>query len=528
MSDTNNKTKKRRRIRWSWIVVPVLVALFLFFLIRPNQTGTSSTNVREATLQKGNLTVTVVGTGHLGYGKESTLDVPTGILVDTIHVEENDRVKKGDTLVNFDPLSIRLAIAQLESEIDSLNLAIQRAATPDDPWVLRNQVEGRVKAIYAEEGAFARDVHEQYGSVILLSLDGKMAVSFDSQKTLSVSDELRVVLEDGTVKTGTVREKKGSTYTVTLTDNGPKIGEAVKIETKDKEHLAEGELVIHRPLPLIVTDGKVKTIHVNENEKILMGRALMSIEDLSPEASYEKLFADRDDAVIRLNELLELSKTNAVTAPEDVIILAVGLTEDEMTGDFSQTAMGDLRLEAASAFTFAPSDRYQLMIDIDELDILSVKEGQSVSVTFDAIDREAFSGTIEEVSDTAIEMGGIARFLARVSIPAEEVMRIGMSATATVTVDEKVDILTLPVIALQESGGRAFVYTEKNERTGELEGETEILTGLSDGDRIEILEGITEGTTVYYPVASQDMMFPFGPPGHRGGNSDETTRANDA
>lgn len=529
MTDSQVKAKKKFKIRPLWVILPILILLLAFWIFRGGSSPSSGTSVRETRLEKGSLTVTVVGTGHLGYGDEHTLDLPSGILVDTIHVEKNERVNKGDIIVSFDPLSVRLAIDARRSEIDRLDLAIRQAASVDDDFLWRAPVAGRVKAIYTEKGDRAADVYERDGALILLSLDGKMAVNFDSEQKLSLDEELRVLLEDGSVKTGTVREQRGTTYTVTLTDNGPNIGEQVQIETQDKAWLAEGTLLIHRPLSLFVLEGKVKTIHVKENEKIDAGRALLTLEHRGTGASYDKLFADREALKSELDELLALSKTNAITAPEDAFVIDIGLTEGEMTGEVPLMAADMRPSEERPAFRFASQTSYALSIDIDELDILSVKEGQSVSLSFDAIDKTTYQGSIVEVSDVALEMGGMARYRARVDVPAAEAMRIGMSATATVMVDEKVDIPMLPVIALQESGGRVFVYTEKNEKTGELSGETELSTGLSDGDRVEITAGLDEGSIVYYPVASQDTLFPFGPPGHRGNRETEASaEANDA
>lgn len=51
--------------------------------------------------------------------------------------------------------------------------------------------------------------------------------------------------------------------------------------------------------------------------------------------------------------------------------------------------------------------------------------------------------------------------------------------------------------ALQEQGDRVFVYTSQDE-DGNLTGEQEIVTGLSDGSTVEVTEGLSEGDTVYY------------------------------
>ena len=73
-----------------------------------------------------------------------------------------------------------------------------------------------------------------------------------------------------------------------------------------------------------------------------------------------------------------------------------------------------------------------------------------------------------------------------------------MNASATITIEDKQDILLIPVSALQEVGDRVFVYTEQDEQTGAPSGETEVETGLSDGSNVEIVSGLEEGDTVYY------------------------------
>lgn len=48
-------------------------------------------------------------------------------------------------------------------------------------------------------------------------------------------------------------------------------------------------------------------------------------------------------------------------------------------------------------------------------------------------------------------------------------------------IEQKEDVVTIPVNALQEQGSSTFVYTQKDE-DGNLSGEVEVSTGLSDGD----------------------------------------------
>ena len=104
-----------------------------------------------------------------------------------------------------------------------------------------------------------------------------------------------------------------------------------------------------------------------------------------------------------------------------------------------------------------------------------------------------------------------------------------MNASATITIENRENVITIPVNALQEKGEKIFVYTEKDE-DGNLSGETEVTTGLSDGSTVEITEGLSEGDTVYYSKTgntdsgnSSDSGMPGdmdGMSGGPGGNSD--------
>lgn len=537
MSENKKKSQKKKFKIWPWVMTGfVLILAILLFVVPARKTGPGY-SIREAKLEKSNITVTVVGTGHLDYDETTDIEVPEGILVDRVFVEACDRVDKGSQLARFDPLSVQLAIDRVLGDIESYDLAIQKALPFDDTEVMRARVAGRVKAIYVEEGDRVSDVYEELGAVMLVSLDGKMAVSVVCSDEMHTGDKVNVVLSDGAVKEGTVKGLDGKMCTVTVTDNGPDHGEKVTVETKDGDVIGTGALFVNKPLAIIGLEGKVKTVHVANNEKFVVGKALLTLEDLQVGSAYEKLIEDREKSKEQLSDLLTLQKTHMLLASSDAFILGTTLQEGEMTGN-ATTDMGTGSLtgqlspgtqkqaDSSAAFTVAPVNMFTLMINIDELDILTVKKGQKAEISFDAIKGKTFTGTVESVAVKAIEAGGIAKYPARILVAADDSMRVGMSVTAKVTVDEKTDILLIPVAALQESVGQVFVYTEKNEKTDVLEGKRDVTTGLSDGDRVEITEGLDEGVTVYYRVASADNMFPFGPPGMMPGRNTQQTSGN--
>lgn len=172
-----------------------------------------------------------------------------------------------------------------------------------------------------------------------------------------------------------------------------------------------------------------------------------------------------------------------------------------------------------AAFSIASLDQAAVSINVDELDILSVKVGQTASITLDALEGQEFEGTITSVASTATSGNSSAKYPVEITLTKTSDMKLGMSASATLHIDEANDAVLIPVNALQEKGSSTFVYTGKDDN-GNLTDEVEVETGLSNGSQVAVTSGLKEGDTVYYLKAdntessgkdkTQDMMGGFG------------------
>lgn len=186
------------------------------------------------------------------------------------------------------------------------------------------------------------------------------------------------------------------------------------------------------------------------------------------------------------------------------------------------TGTSDYSLYETAAFSIASATEASVSINVDELDILSVKEGQTATVTLDALDGQEFEGTITEVSSEASSGNSSAKYPVTITFEKTDDMLLGMSASATIHVSEAEDAVLIPVDALQEKGDSTFVYTKKDS-DGSLSGEVEVETGISNGSQVEITSGLEEGDTVYYLKAeSSDSSsgMPGGMDGQGGGMPD--------
>ena len=193
------------------------------------------------------------------------------------------------------------------------------------------------------------------------------------------------------------------------------------------------------------------------------------------------------------------------------------------SGTSGSTATSQYSAYETAAFSIASNDKATVSINVDELDITSVKTGQTAKITLDAIEGEEYEGTITSVSSEASSGSSSAKYPVEITFDKTDDMRIGMTASASISIDEAKDAVLIPLDALQEKGGKTFVYTQKDS-DGNLSGEVEVETGLSNGNKVEITSGLESGDTVYYlkttssagSNSQQDMQ---GGPGGNGGEA---------
>lgn len=844
----------KRRRKKLMVIIPVAVVCVAgagtvgYFKVahtKPVQNVTVQAQSAEA--KKGNLSKTIVGTGNLELAEAEDQDAPSGLEISEVMVESGDEVKEGDVLAVVDESSILEAMEQVQEEISQLDESIQEYQDSDEENVIESSVSGRVKKINVSAGSDVSDTMVSDGALMVLSLDGKMAVSLSGVSGVSVGDSVTVTLSSGTQVTGTVDSVSGKDCVVTLTDNGTTYGDTVTVTDSSGQELGSGELTIHEPLEITGTSGTVSAVNVSENASVSEGTTLLTLEGSANETQYQELLAKREARTATLKKLIQLkadpeikaeisgtvqsvnvsagsstttdsssgsssgssgsgktvsqmsyvvsgsvsvvrcSDTGAAVSSDSVTdisesdmnsqeagetdteqqteivalassdayfssdvdgeedssgedtaetsttlqfaiategtstasslviaapvtgqmpVTSVSATDGSYTGtvawnpgdgsfqektvyqavvtltagdgyvfqagSISQIALGtvsgisvsqdgksmsfqitfpetaaaeDIKKDdsgngndsttdgkstddnkdndadqvtdgadgqsgtdsadngtdsasgnsgtdgnstqsgnnqsggsAASGnsggtsvsdasgsssgasqtgdsqetdsstsgtelsaseystdvalFTISPDDTMTLEVSVDELDINSVEIGQEAVVTFDAIEDEEFTGEVTEIGNTASVNGGVAKYTVSVSVPKDEEMKQGMNASATITIENRENVITIPVNALQEKGDKVFVYTEKDE-DGNLSGETEVTTGLSDGTTVEITEGLSEGDTVYYNKSGNtdsgngndsgmpDGMGDFGDmSGGPGGNSD--------
>lgn len=332
----------KRRRKKLMVIIPVAVVCVAgagtvgYFKVahtKPVQNVTVQAQSAEA--KKGNLSKTIVGTGNLELAEAEDQDAPSGLEISEVMVESGDEVKEGDVLAVVDESSILEAMEQVQEEISQLDESIQEYQDSDEENVIESSVSGRVKKINVSAGSDVSDTMVSDGALMVLSLDGKMAVSLSGVSGVFVGDSVTVTLSSGTQVTGTVDSVvdsvSGKDCVVTLTDNGTTYGDTVTVTDSSGQELGSGELTIHEPLEITGTSGTVSAVNVSENASVSEGTTLLTLEGSANETQYQELLAKREARTATLKKLIQLKADPEIKAEISGTVQSVNVSAGSST-----------------------------------------------------------------------------------------------------------------------------------------------------------------------------------------------------
>ena len=174
----------------------------------------------------------------------------------------------------------------------------------------------------------------------------------------------------------------------------------------------------------------------------------------------------------------------------------------------------------------------RVIADVDEADIGQVKEGQKVIFRVDAFPDEYFEGAVTQVRLEPIVTSNVVTYEVVIDAPNPDLkLKPGLTASITVLIHEKTDVLMIPLRALSfqpedeheqplkpESGktapGMKSVWVQT---AGNLINKN-VRLGISDGIYTEVTEGLQAGerviTGIQVPMSASGMkqMKPGGNP----------------
>ena len=490
-----SKKKKKRKIIRTVISIVLILALILVVGVTILQKrvreefANRDLEILSYEVTTGTISTVVSGSGTLQNVDTESVTFPTGVELTEILVSYGDTVEVDKLIATVDMGSVRSAMSDLQATIEDLDEQISDAEGDKVNSYIKAGVSGRVKILHAEKDTNIADAMVEHGALAVLSLDGYMAVDFETD-ALTVGDTVVVVRADGSEISGAVEYAAGGKATVLVTDNGPVYQEEVTVLTEAGETVGSGKLYIHNPLSVTGYAGTVSWVNVKENQKVYASTTLFTLTNRETSANYDALLRQRQEAEETLLELLRIQRNGGITAPISGSVYSVSKIDDE---------------ELTEVAVISPDVSMSVTISVDESDILSLQVGQEADVTVRSVGEDSMSGLVTEIDKS----GTSGSYTAVIMVDKLTGMLPGMTASVDVRIEGVDDAIIIPVDALNQTSAGSYVYTTYDEETQQYGGRVDVVTGLSNNNYVEIKSGLSVGDTVYY-TESQSIGNMFG------------------
>lgn len=265
------------------------------------------------------------------------------------------------------------------------------------------------------------------------------------------------------------------------------------------------------------SSGKIATVSAKQGDKVKQGQVLATFEQDDTSTSREtqirskqldlkkrqldleslqKQFKEASDddrraelaITIQKQQLdIESVKEDIVSLQEesddvlDPIIAPIDGTLTSFTLAVGDTIGGQSGINASSLGEVVDYEQLQIVVGVDELDISKVKLGQHANILVEALPDQTFTGKVTDIAQEGTATSGVATFDVTIMLDDVTNLRAGMSAEATIIVEQKADALYLPIEAVQSIGNRYFVMVPGTPAGGETESSGGG-TGTPDGD----------------------------------------------
>jgi len=172
-----------------------------------------------------------------------------------------------------------------------------------------------------------------------------------------------------------------------------------------------------------------------------------------------------------------------ITAPFDGTVASIGVDE------------GDTVSATTTIVHLIDLNSMELTVEVDEIDIPSVRQEQKAVIDVDALPELQLKGKVTSISLLPKVEAGVVVYEVKIGLDATQELglKVGMSATADIIIDERNNVLLVPNRAIRlDSQGNTVVDLMVDEQIEERP----VVTGISDGFQTEIIDGLKEGESV--------------------------------
>jgi HlyD family secretion protein len=507
--------KKLLRRTLSFLLFVGLIALILlgsnyFIQSRGERPEGDDPVLDETTVERGVLRVTVGATGAVSPERQTPLTFEAPGVVADVLVQPGDRVTTGQVLARLNTADLALALDGAQLAVDAQRAAFDALTAPAreaDVAVAQAAVNAAQAALNAAYGTAPSS-----NQVEIARLQSEMARNqlwqAQLQRDIASAPRPGVSFDVGGLIPPDLDVDQGQIDQINDALSG-----LIQIPSGATGGADFSAGLNQAGFGIDIADANFEGTAARGANLSSVAQAQASLT--TAQANLDRLLNGPSDIDIQLADLglrqaelaLEQARTTlnraVLTAPFDGVVAQVNMVA------------GELPPTQQAAVVLVDDSRMLIDLAVDETDVVDIAPGQTATLRFDALPDADITGTITRVADVPVVAGQLVTYPVQLEINASDApVRLGMSSTATIVVEELEDALIVPnrFIRLDRATQQAYVTVESE--SGRFS-EIPIELGLRNETESQVISGLDEGQQIV--LVARSTFDPFsGPPSGAG------------
>ena len=474
------------------IIVAVVVVVIVW---RARQAAQPEEVTRSAIVERGTMLVAVSASGSIEPQARVNLAFEMPGRVAEVAVEVGDVIETGDVLARLDTAQLALQVQQAQAALAAAEAQLAQIKAGARPEEIA-AAEANLRAVEAQvSGAAAnRDQLESGAS--------------DAQIAAAEADLASAVIQQRSAK-----EAHDTTMKCyKMPDGSEKCPLLGKIEEQARYNLDVANKTLTASQARLdellagADPDQLRATQANVWAAAAQRDAAQAQLDLLLAGATEGQIAAAEAQVAQARVALELAELAlekaTLRAPFDGVVAAVNVT----TGEMAPTGL--------PASTLLDISRFRITVGVDEMDVGLLAPGQTAQVTLDAFPDIIIDGTVERIAPAATILGGVVYYDVVIELaPTDAPIRADMTVNTTIVVEELTDVLVIPtwVVRVDRGMGQTYVNRQVGAAGGAADQieRVDVELGVRHEGVTQVLNGLSEGDKVVW--VQESTLFDFGP-----------------
>ncbi len=493
----------KKRIIWT-LVILLLVGPILYKIFKPKN---NADNITTETVKRQDIKQTVLATGQVVSQTDLSLSFKVSGVVANVAVKEGQKVKKGQVLANLDQkdqgaalTSARGSLALAKANYDK----VLSGASSEEVAVAQVAVDNAKSALAETKKQQEVLVNNAYKALLNSSLEAIPASANLNDTSLTISGVYNST-EQGQY---TIYQEGQSFYVRGLENSG---NQSINTSVSVPLPLGSRGLYVKFPSNISISNDqwtvsipntKASNYVTNynayqsalETQRVQVRAAENAVA--TAQAALDLRKAQARPADLAAAEAQALSAQGQVQAASAALENTIIRAPADGTITLVDVRVGELAAALKESIVLQDVGNLHVEANISEANIASVKQDQTIDITFDSLGPDrVFKGQVQTVNPASTLVSGVVNYKITVSLDKLDEIKPGMTANLTILTGEKQQVLAVPQRAVIQNGHKTVrVITDAKKKTYK---EVEVTTGMeADGGLVEVLSGLAEGQEV--------------------------------